>query len=176
LANRAEKEKVVEELTEKFKRSVSVIMTDYRGLNVAEITELRRKLRNSGVDYQVVKNTLARLAAEKVGIEGLEKYLGGPTALAFGYEDPVIPAKELAAFAREHDDLEIKAGIVDGRVIGRDMVKELASLPTREELLAKLLSAMQAPLVGMLNVLLGPMRGFVHVVDGLRKEKEAEAS
>jgi large subunit ribosomal protein L10 len=167
------KQPVVQEIKGKLEASKGAVLTDYRGLNVAEVTELRTKLREVGVEYKVVKNTLARIAANEIGIEGLDGYLEGPTAIAYGIEDAVAPAKVLSEFAKAHKNLEIKAGILEGKVIDLNGVKALADLPSREVLLAKLLGSMQSPLYGMANVLQGNLRNLVYVLDAVRKTKEA---
>lgn len=167
------KQPVVQEIKGKLEASKGAVLTDYRGLNVGEVTELRNKLREAGVEYKVVKNTLARIAANEIGIEGLDGYLEGPTAIAYGIEDAVAPAKILSEFAKAHKNLEIKAGILEGKVIDLAGVKALADLPSREVLLAKLLGSMQSPLYGMANVLQGNLRNLVYVLDAVRKTKEA---
>lgn len=171
---RQEKEEMVSSIREKLARSRSVVLIDYRGLTVAQATRLRRRLREAGVEYRVLKNTMVRLAAKELGL-ALENYLEGPTALAFGYKDPVAPAKALADFIKEFKILEIKAGVVEGQVVDAAGVKALADLPPREILLGKVLSGIQAPLVGLVSVLGGPMRGLVYAVEALRKEKEVSA-
>lgn len=175
MANIKEKEPVVQQIKEKLEASKGVVLTDYRGLNVGEITELRRQLRNAGVDYKVVKNTLTSLAAKQIGIENLDTFLAGPTAIAFGLEDAVAPAKVIAEFAKTHKDLEIKAGLLEGKVIDINEVKALANLPSREVLLSKLLGAMQSPMYGMANVLQGNLRNLVYVLDAVREKQEAQA-
>ena len=153
----ARKEKVekVKELTEKMETAESIIFTNYRGLNVAEINELRSKLREAGVEYQVIKNTLANFAAENAKIEGLKEVFVGPTAAAFGQDDPVTPAKVLTDFSKDHKELVIKGGVLDGNVIAAEKVEQLAKIPSREELIAKALGSMQAPINGFACVLAG---------------------
>jgi len=175
VANIQAKEPVVQEIREKLSASAGAVLTDYRGLNVAEVTELRRKLREAGVEYKVVKNTLTRLAAAEIGLQDLNPYLEGPTAIAFGVGDPVAPAKIIAEFAKEHKELEIKAGVVDGKVIDVKGVKALAELPSREVLLAKLLGSMQSPMYGFAGSLQGVLRKFVYALDAVRQQKEAQA-
>ncbi|WP_067934911.1 50S ribosomal protein L10 [Alicyclobacillus kakegawensis] len=143
---RQEKEQLVQEIADKFSRSKAVIVADYRGLNVAESNELRKQLREAGVEFKVLKNTMTRRAAEKAEVPGLQEFFVGPSALAFGYDDPVAPAKVLHEFARKHKALELKGGLVEGRIISASEVEGLANLPSREGLLAMLLSVMQAPL------------------------------
>ena len=175
LLTRAEKEALVEELAGKLQRAQGVILTDFRGLNVADTNELRRRLRTQGVEYRVVKNTLIRRAATKAGIDGLDPLLEGPTALAFGYDDPVAPAKELSQFAKDHSQLKIKGGLLAGRVIGVEEIQRLADLPSRDELLAKVMGGIQAPLYGLVGVLAATLRSFAYAVDALRRQREAQA-
>ncbi len=168
------KQEIVADVTEKFQQAQSVVIADYRGLNVSQVTKLRAELRQNGVDFRVVKNTLTKIAAKNAGVDnGVDKYLEGPTALAFGLEDPVAVAKIISKFAKENKALEIKGGLVEGKVIDLDGVKALADLPSREELLSKVLGGMQTPLYGFANVLQGSLRNLVYVVDAIRKQKEA---
>ncbi|MBC1285539.1 50S ribosomal protein L10 [Listeria booriae] len=139
------KQGAVNEITTKLKESASTVIVDYRGLNVAEITELRKQLREAGIDFKVYKNSLMRRAAEAAGLEGLNEVLTGPSAIAFSNEDVVAPAKIINDFAKAHEALEIKAGIIEGKVSSVEDVKALASLPSREGLLSMLLSVLQAP-------------------------------
>ncbi|MDQ0255994.1 large subunit ribosomal protein L10 [Evansella vedderi] len=137
---------IVDEITTKFQESQSTIVVDYRGLDVAEVTELRKQLREAGVDFKVYKNTMARRATEKAGLQELDASLVGPTAIAFSNDDVIAPAKVLAGFAKKHEALEIKAGIIEGKVVSVDEVKAIADLPSREGLLSMLLSVLQAPI------------------------------
>lgn len=173
MANVEIKSQVVAEVKEKLAQAKGVVLTDYRGLTVAQVTSLRAQLREAGVEYKVLKNTLVRRAAHEVGIDGLDSYLEGPTAVAFS-ADPVAPAKILTEFAKNNKDLEIKAGVLEGSVIGVDGIKALADLPSREVLLAKVLGAMQSPLFGMANVLQGPIRKMGYALEEVRKLKAAQ--
>ncbi|MDR3543164.1 MAG: 50S ribosomal protein L10 [Desulfosporosinus sp.] len=175
MPNIEEKSQVVSEIKEKFQQASGVILADYRGLTVAQVTQLRTKLREAGVEYRVMKNTLVRRAANEVGVEGLDAYLKGPTALAFS-ADPVAPAKVLTEFAKVNKlkTFKIKAGVLEGKVIGAEEVKALAELPSREVLLAMVLRGMQAPLTGMANVLQGPIRKMGYALEELRKLKAAQ--
>jgi len=168
---RPEKEAVVKELTDKFGTAKSLVITDYLGLNVAEITELRSKLREAGVEFKVVKNTLATIAANDVEMEEMTEFFSGPTAIAFGEEDAVSPAKILVEYAKEHEVLEIKAGFLNGEIISKEKVESLAEIPSREELLAKAFASMKAPLTGLVNVLQGNIRGLVQVLNQIKEEK-----
>ncbi|MFN2341372.1 MAG: 50S ribosomal protein L10 [Halanaerobium sp.] len=168
---RPEKEAVVKELTDKFTSAKSLVITDYLGLNVAEMTELRSKLREAGVEFKVVKNTLATIAANDVEMEEMTEYFSGPTAIAFGEDDAVSPAKVLVEFAKDHEVLEIKAGLLNGEIISKEKVESLAEIPSREELLAKAFASMKAPLSGLVNVLQGNIRGLVQVLNQIKEEK-----
>lgn len=142
-AIRDAKTAVINEIKEKIEKSKSVVLIDYRGLTVAEVTKLRNDCRKAGVDYKVYKNTMVRLAAKELGIEGLDIYLEGPNAFAFGYEDAVAPAKVLNTFATAAKKTELRAGIMDGVVLDVKAVKALAELPSREELIIKLMWTLQ---------------------------------
>ena len=173
---RPEKAGKVAELKDLLTSSKGVVLVDYCGLTVAEDTELRSKMREAGVKYMVAKNTFIRIAAKEAGIEGLDAYLEHNTAVAFSAEDPVAPAKILNDFSKDHKALEIKAGILDGKVIGLDEGKAVAELPSREELLAKLVGSMQAPISGLVNVLQGTIRNFVYTLEAVRQKKEQESA
>lgn len=170
---REEKALVVAELKEKFSSVQGAVVTDYRGLDVARVTKLRAKLREAGVEYKVIKNTLAKLAVQGSELEGLQEYLQGPTAVAFGYNDPVAAAKILSDFAKDNKELEIKAGIVEGKIVDLAGVKALAELPSREVLIAQALAGLQAPITGFVNVMQGNVRNLVYVLDAIRKQQEA---
>jgi large subunit ribosomal protein L10 len=142
---REEKSLLVSEVTTKFRESTCTIVADYRGLNVSQVTQLRKTLREAGIEFQVIKNTLARRATAEAQLTGLDAYLTGPTAIAFSKNDVVAPAKILSDFAKKNDKLSLKAGIVEGKVVGTDQIKALAELPSREGLLSMLLSVLQAP-------------------------------
>lgn len=164
---------VVNEISDRFQRAKSAVVTDYRGLNVAEVTRLRKQLRDAGIEFRVLKNTLTELAVQQVGgLEGLKNDLAGPTAIAFSYDDPVAAAKILTKFAKESKKLVIKAGILEGKVITAAGVTALADLPPREVLLAQVLAGFQGPISGFVNVMAGNLRNFVTVVDAIRKQRE----
>lgn len=169
---RHEKEEIVEELKEKLSKIEGAALADYRGLNVEQMGKLRDKLREEGVEFKVVKNNLVKIAADEVQIEGLEEYLVGPVGIAFGYDDPVIPAKLLKNYAKEQGSLELKAGILQDSVIGEERVKELAELPGREQLLAQVVGVMQAPISNFVNVCQASIRDFVCLIEEVRKKKE----
>ena len=163
----------VEEIKEKIGKAQSVVLVDYRGLNVEQLTELRSQYRKAGVDYKVYKNTMMRLAFKDLGLEDFNEFLKGPSAVAFGYKDPVEAAKITAEFAKTNTKLEIKAGIVDGKVIDVVGVNNLASLPSREVLVAQVLGGLNAPIQGFANVLQGTIRGLAVVLNAIAEEKAA---
>lgn len=170
---RKQKGLVVQELKDKFSKSSSAILVDYMGLNVQEVTELRENFRKAGVDYKVYKNTLTEIAAKEIGLEGLIPFLEGPTAIAFSEDDPVAPAKILTDAIKKYRKIEFKAGVLDGKVIDVDGVKALAELPSREELIAKLLGSMNAPISNLVGVLSGPARALVYALNAIKEQKEA---
>ena len=138
------KQQVVTEIADKLRASKSTIVVDYRGLTVSEATELRKQLREAGVEFKVYKNSLTRRAAESAEMAELNEFLTGPNAIAFSNEDVVAPAKVLNDFAKDHEALEIKAGVIEGKLVTLDEVKAIATLPSREGLLSMLLSVLQA--------------------------------
>ncbi|UUN17704.1 50S ribosomal protein L10 [Bacillus cereus] len=140
------KQQVVTEIADKLRASKSTIVVDYRGLTVSEATELRKQLREAGVEFKVYKNSLTRRAAESAEMAELNEFLTGPNAIAFSNEDVVAPAKVLNDFAKDHEALEIKAGVIESKLVTLDEVKAIATLPSREGLLSMLLSVLQAPI------------------------------
>lgn len=167
------KEAEVAEIQEKIEKSQSVMFLDYRGLNVAEVTELRNKMREAGVEYKVIKNTMIRRAAEKAGIEGLDDVLEGPTAVAFGYADPVAPAKILVDFIEDTKKTSLKGGVLTGKAMSEAEIKNLASLPSKEELIAKMLGSLNAPITGLVMALSGIPRNLVYALNAIKEKKEA---
>jgi large subunit ribosomal protein L10 len=172
VGSRKLKEKKVEEIKTNLQDSKVIVLTDYRGLTVTEINELRRILKEEGVQYKVVKNTLTRLAVRELGLNGLEPYLQGPTAIAYGYDDPVVPVKLLVKFSRGNEHLEIKGGFLEKDILNEEELRQIARLPSRDVLLAKTLACFQAPLAGMLSVLQGNMRNLVSVLHAIGEQKE----
>jgi large subunit ribosomal protein L10 len=173
-AVRQAKERTVAEVAARLREAPATVLVDFRGLDVAEDAELRRRLRAARVEYRVVKNTLAARAAEQVGVRGLEALLRGPTAVAFSLEDPTAAARELVAFARDHEELQVKGGVLDGRVIGPEEVKALAELPPKEVLLTRAAAALAGPLRAAAAVLAAPLRALVTATDQLAKRGRAE--
>lgn len=140
------KKQIVDEIAGKLKESKSTVVVDYRGLTVSEVTELRKQLRDAGVEFKVYKNSMTRRAADAAELSDLNASLTGPNAIAFSTEDVIAPAKILNEFAKKHDALEIKAGVVEGNIVTVEEIKALADLPSREGLLSMLLSVLQAPI------------------------------
>jgi large subunit ribosomal protein L10 len=169
-----EKKLIVEELNSRFAKSNLVVLTDFKGLNVEAVSDLRRKLKEAGVDYKVAKNTLMARASVDTPIALLKDYFQGPNAVAIGYQDPVAPAKILAKFAEDTKRLEIKAAVLNGKLIDSKDVKALAALPSREALLGQLLAVMQAVPASMVRVLAGVPRGLLNVLSALKDRKEGE--
>ena len=168
------KKQIVEEIKEKVDKAQSIVLVDYRGLNVDELTNLRRNYKEAGVDYKVYKNTMMRFAFKEAGFEQFNEYLTGPNAVAFGFDDPVQAAKITEEFAKNHDKLEIKAGIVDDKIIGVEEIKNLASLPSKEVLIAQALCGLNAPITGFANVLQGTIRNLVYALNAVKEKQEAQ--
>ncbi len=174
----AEKTETVSRLARKMAQAEAIFLADFHGVDVAAVTRLRRSLRGAGVEYQVVKNRLAKRAASDAGLEGLEQYLEGPTAMAFAHEDPVAPAKILQEFIDGGGKLAIKTGLVDGQILTAEAVALLAKLPSREELIGQVVGSVQAPLYGLSAVLNGLLRSLVvalSVIADQRSEADADA-
>jgi large subunit ribosomal protein L10 len=167
-----EKEAVVADLHEKFKEARAAILTDFTGLNVEQITQLRRTLKKSSVEYKVVKNTLLRRASHDTDVALLAEYFVGPIAIALAYEDPLAPAKILLEFSKAQPALEIKAGMVTGTVMTLKDIKALAALPSREVLLAKFLSVLNVLPVRLVQTLNNPLQSLVTILDNVKRAKE----
>ncbi len=149
-----QKKQVVAELAEKMKNASSGVLVDYKGINVADDTQLRAEMRKNNVDYKVIKNTLIRFAAKEAGLEGLDGVLEGTTALAMSADDVIAPAKVVAEFAKKNEDIyNIKAGFMDGKVVSVEEIMEIANLPSKEILLGRLVGGLQGPIFGLALVL-----------------------
>jgi large subunit ribosomal protein L10 len=170
---RQEKVEQVELLTEKLKSAKVAVLTDYRGLTVAQLQDLRGRLRAQEVEYRVVKNTLARRAAVEAGHEGFQELLKGPVAIAFGYGDLSAPAKVLGEFTRQtRIRLDIVGGLVEGRVMAPDQVRQTADLPPREVLLAQMLGTMQSPVAQLVATIQAPVQQIVGVLEAYKSKLE----
>lgn len=168
---RPEKQAVVADLKQKFSDAKGVVLTDYKGLTVAQDTKLRRKMREAGVEYRVIKNTMARLAIDEIGIKGMSETFEGTTAIAVSYTDPVAPAKLVTEFVKVVKTYKVKGGIVEGKFITADGVKALASLPSREVLLATVCGTLQAPITGFVRALQGNLSNLVYALNAVREQK-----
>ena len=162
---RSKKAAIVDEVAEKFQSAVSVVVVDYRGLTVEQVTNLRKDLREAGVEMRVIKNTYLKRAADKVGYEGLDETFTGPTAVAFSSEDVVAPARIMAKYAEDIEALEIKGGMIEGKVASLEEINALAKLPNREGMLSMLLSVLQAP-----------VRNFAYAVKAVADSKDEDAA
>ena len=172
--NRDGKAALIDDIAKDFGGAHTMFVADYRGLDVPGITTLRDRLRESDASFRVVKNTLAKRALADAGIEGIDDLFAGPTAVAFVRGDAAAVAKALDSIAKETKILDVRGGIMDGRRVEKDQVKEIASLPPREVILAMLLSAVNAPLTQFVGVASAPMRDIVMILDAyIEKRKEA---
>jgi len=170
-----QKDDILEELIEKFGKSKSVVFADYRGLDVASLSDLRTRLRKADAEMQVAKKTLMRLAGEKNNLTIDKSIMEGPVAATFSYEDAMSGLKILFNFAKENDKLKLLGGVVDGMVVGPEVINEYAKLPGREELLAKLLGSMMAPVSGTVGLFGNLIAGFVRVLNAHKDNLPAEA-
>ena len=167
------KQDMVKAIADMLQGSTIAVVTDYRGLSVAQMSQLRSNLRQAGISYRVVKNTLARFAAKEAGDEGLVGMLQGPTAIAFGYGEIVEPARVIAGYiSSSRTSLSVKGALLSGRVLSPEEVSSLSMLPSRGMLIARLMGGLQAPIVGLVNVLGANMRGFVTVLNARIQQME----
>jgi large subunit ribosomal protein L10 len=171
---RPEKVARVERVAAVFEDARSVVLNDFTGLDVEKISELRRLCRENNVEFRVVKNTLAKLGVKGTAAEGLEGYFEGPTALAVSRESENAAAKILAEFAKEHEAPKFKAGFVDGNVIDATEVIALSKLPSKDEMLSRVLVGIMSPATGLVGVLQGPLRNLVSVLNQIKESKESE--
>ncbi|MBF0152428.1 MAG: 50S ribosomal protein L10 [Magnetococcales bacterium] len=173
--NREEKSQVIDDVRASLGRSRVAVVAHYRGMTVGEMTELRRKIRESGSEFRVVKNTLAKRAAQGTPFEGLDALLTGPTSLATSM-DPVAPAKALDDFAKDHPNLQIVGGVLDGKLVDAKGITALAKLPSREVLLARMLGSLNSPIQGFVGVLAAVPGSLVRVLAQIQKQKEEQAA
>jgi large subunit ribosomal protein L10 len=170
---RPDKAAAVAQLAEEFRGSAAIVLTEYRGLSVKQLTELRRSL-GGNASYAIVKNTLTKIAAKEAGVEGIDDHLVGPSAIAFVKGDPVDAAKGLRDFARANPVLVIKGGVLDGEPLSADEIKKLADLESREVLLAKLAGAMKASLSGAASLFAAPLSQTARLIEALRQKVDAD--
>ena len=161
----AQKAAEIDLLVDRFERSEMAILADYRGLSVSQLQDLRARLRPADSEFRVAKNTLVRIAAERAGVDGLEGFLEGPTAVLFAFSDVAAPAKVMSDFVKSSRVLEVKAGYMNGTVLSTDDVEAIATLPPREELLGKLVGMLASPMSRVVGVLSGPQRSVAYVVN-----------
>jgi len=167
-----QKEKLINSLEEKLSSANGVYLTDFMGLNVEEISNLRTLLRRESIEFKVVKNTLAKRSAAKLGLESLNDYLSGPTAMAFCLADPIAAAKILADFQKKNDKLKLKACILDGQIYDKDRVEEIAKLPSKDQIVAQTLGIIGAPLRNIVGVLNSLVTSMVVVLSEIKKQRE----
>ena len=173
MLTRAEKEKMKDEIAEALKQAELVVVTDYRGLNVENINNLRGRLRKEQCRFRVTKNTMNKWACREAGFEDLEEFFEGPTAIAYANEDPVAAAKVFNEFTKENEALVIKGGVLSGQLVSSERIKELGEIPSREILLAKVVGGFQAPIQGLAGVLNGTLGQLVYTLDAVRQQKES---
>lgn len=165
------KEAEVKQLQERFRSARTAILTDFRGLNVADMTALRNLLGKSNIEYRVIKNRLARIAIKDTPFAGLDPLLSGPTAIALSQEDPVAPSRLLSQFLRTNENLNIRGGVIEGRLYKKEEILAIADLPPREVLIFQVVSAVASPLSGFLRVLRAPLAQLLRALDALRLQK-----
>lgn len=171
--NKEEKSKVVSELQGKFQKAKGVVFTDYRGLNVEEITGLRNSLRSAALEYKVVKNTLAKIAAEGTSVNVAKESFSGPVGIAIGYDDPVLLIKKILEYVKTNEKLKITGGIVEGNTFDLPALKTISELPPREVQLAMLAGLMQAPAGKLARLLNATLARFAYALEALKKQREA---
>ena len=174
MATKAFKNEKIESMKESIAKAKVAIVTNYRGFSVEEITNLRRELQKEGADYSVTKNTLAKIAVQGTGYEGLSDLLEGPTAVAFGFVDQVAPAKVLTQFIKKAKKGEIVGGVIDGKVLSAKEVQKLSELPSKEELYAKMLGSINSPATGLVMAMSGVARKLVYAMEEIRKQKSVQ--
>ena len=176
MATKAFKEQKVNTIKELLSKAKVAIVSDYRGLSVEEITDLRRRLQAEKGDFTVVKNTLTKIAVKETGFEKLEEFLQGPTAIAVGFEDEIAPARVLTKFIKEKKKTEIKGGILDGKILSPAEVREISNLPSKQELYAQILRCINAPAQGIVNTVNAVPKALVTAMEEIRKQKETNQS
>lgn len=169
-----EKKRIAEELQERFSKSKIVILTDYKGMDVTSINQLRKKLREEQIEYQVVKNTLLIRASEGTDVSLIKDQFKGPSAIALSFDDPVAPARVLTEFAKENKNLEVKAGVLNGKALDLDGIKSLASLPPREVLLGQVLSAMNGVPTALVRALNDVPLRLLNVLTAIKDQKDQQ--
>jgi len=167
------KKQIVLEIKEKMEKAQGMVFYDYRGLTVEQVSDLRNQFREAGVEYTVLKNSMLKRAADMLDLSDLDEHFVGPTAVAFGFEDPVAPAKVLVEYIKKIKKTQIKTGVLDGRVIGLAEINNLAELPSREQLLGMLAGTLNAPITGLARSLSGIISNLGYALNAVREQKEA---
>ena len=170
--NKEKKVQVISELQGKFEKAKGIVFTDYRGLNVEEMTALRNALRSSAMEYKVIKNTLAKRAAQGTPVDAAKDILSGPVGIAVGYDDPVLLVKKVLAYNKSNEKLQIKGGVVEGALCTPAQIKAISELPPREVLLSILVGAMQSPLSKLAGLLHSTVTQFAYALEALKNKKE----
>ena len=171
--NLEDKKKIVQDLNERFSKAAVVIVTDYKGLDVAAINDLRRRLRKEEIEYQVVKNSLMIHASQETDVALIKETFKGPSAVAMSYSDPIAPAKVLTEFAKDHEVFEIKAGVMDGKILELNQIKALSALPSREVLLGTFVSVLNNVPTAFVRTIAEIPRSLLNVLQAIRDQKEA---
>jgi len=171
------KKEILQDLIAKLKESKGVVLTDYQGMNVSQISRLRNELNEKKVEFKIVKNTLMEKASEELNVEDLTKDLIGCTAIAFSCDDGVAPARLLKEYFKKNKiGLKIKSGLIDGRVFSPEKIMEIASLPLKDVLIAQMISGVKFPFYSLVFILQGPLRGLIYTLEAVKKQKEAKVS
>jgi len=167
------KKKIIQDLIEKLKRSKGIVLTDYKGMNVFQVNSIREGLKEKNVQFKIVKNSLMEKASEKLNIKKLTKDLVGCTAIAFSDEDPVIPAKLLKEYFKKNNlELKVKSGLIEGNILSPEKIMEIASLPSKEVLIAQVVAGIKSPLYSLVFILQSPLRGLVYTLEAIKKKRE----
>ena len=167
------KKEILQELITKLKESKGVVLTDYQGMNVFQISRLRNELKEKRIEFKIVKNTLMEKASEELNVEDLTKDLIGCTAMAFCGDDGIAPARFLKEYFKKNKiDLKIKSGLIDGKVFSPERIMEIASLPSKDVLVARMINGVKSPLYSLVFILQGPLRGLIYTLEAVKKEKE----
>ena len=171
------KKEILKDLIAKLKESKGVVLTDFQGMNVSQISSLRNELKEKKVEFKIVKNTLIEKASEELNVDDLTKDLIGCTAMAFCSDDGIAPARLLKEYFKKNKiDLKIKSGLIDGRVFSSEKIIEIASLPSKDVLIAQIINGIKSPLYSLVFILQGPLRGLIYTLEAVKKQKEAKAS
>ncbi|MBI2463839.1 50S ribosomal protein L10 [Candidatus Peregrinibacteria bacterium] len=169
---RQQKEKILQELVSHFKEAKAVIFTEFRGLTMLETEDLREKLREQKIDHKVAKKTLIQKASKETGFPDIDAgTLEGPISVSFGYEDVILPCKLLSTFAKAHPTIQIRGGFIEGKLLNREEIQKLASLPSKEQLIAQFVGTLKAPMNGFYGILHGTLQKFVLTLNAVKEKK-----